>query len=185
MLKRHIIRHFDKEDVRTYGLSFAVQTNATSNLFGSVIIRKQQLKNPHRLKSLDRFDILHTSDFNPNSSHLVLYRQDVEKEYLGPYLVSLCKFFYEKDSTPISLSAEVSYPPTDTITDKKTGKVLHQCKHCFTIYDEDLGDEEGNISPGTSFTDLPEDYCCPLCDAGKEDFAAIDENQFELQSKTY
>src|SRR3712207_8245214 len=28
MLKRHIIRHFDKEDVRTYGLSFAVQTNA-------------------------------------------------------------------------------------------------------------------------------------------------------------
>lgn len=99
MIKRHVIRYFDKQDVRTYGLSFAVLTSATSTLFGSIVIRKQQLKMPNRLKSLDRFEILHTFDFNPNSSNLVLYKQDVEKEYLGPYLVSLCKL-YMKDRAP-------------------------------------------------------------------------------------
>ena len=35
-IKRQIIRYFDKEDVRTYGLSFAVKTRRFSSMFGSV-----------------------------------------------------------------------------------------------------------------------------------------------------
>jgi hypothetical protein len=49
-LKGQIIRYFDKEDVRTYGLCFAVQTKPTSSMFGSVVIRKQQNKNRTALK---------------------------------------------------------------------------------------------------------------------------------------
>jgi len=180
MLKRHIIRYFDKEDVRTFGLSFAVQTNSTSNLFGSVIIRKQQLKNSNRLKSLDRFDILHTSDFNPNSSNLVIYRQDVEKEYLGVYLVSLCKFFYETQNIKKVVSLETVHP-VNNIVNAATTKLFFQCTHCFTIYDEAAGDVENNIAAGTSFSDLPESYHCPLCESGKNNFVAIDENNLELQ----
>jgi rubredoxin len=181
MLKRHIIRYFDKEDVRTFGLSFAVQTNSTSNLFGSVIIRKQQLKNSNRLKSLDRFDILHTSDFNPNSANLVIYRQDVEKEYLGVYLVSLCKFFYETQSIKKAVSLETVHLPVNNIDNTAITKLFFQCTHCFTIYDEAAGDVENNIAAGTSFSDLPESYHCPLCESGKNDFVAIDENSLELQ----
>ena len=40
ILKRHVIRHFDKEDVRTYGLCFAVKTKPASTVPGSVIIRR-------------------------------------------------------------------------------------------------------------------------------------------------
>jgi hypothetical protein len=98
ILKRHIVRYFDKEDVRTYGLSFAVQIYASSSMFGSVIIRKQQNKNPHKLKSLERFDILYNPDFNPNSGELIMYRDGVEKDHIGTYLVSLCKLFYEQES---------------------------------------------------------------------------------------
>jgi len=32
------------------------------------------------------------------------------------------------------------------------------------------GDPDNDIDPGTSFDDLPEDWCCPICGAGKEDF---------------
>ncbi|THG54338.1 rubredoxin, partial [Muribaculum caecicola] len=31
------------------------------------------------------------------------------------------------------------------------------------------------IPAGTSFEDLPEDWLCPLCGVGKEDFSPIEE----------
>ena len=37
-------------------------------------------------------------------------------------------------------------------------------------YDEEVGAEDLGIAPGTKFEDLPEDFACPLCGAGKEVF---------------
>ena len=45
------------------------------------------------------------------------------------------------------------------------------CDVCGYIYDETLGDKENGIEPGTKFSDLPDDYVCPLCGVGKEDFS--------------
>ncbi len=44
------------------------------------------------------------------------------------------------------------------------------CKMCGWIYDEEHGDPEHGIAPGTAFADLPEDFVCPVCFVGKEDF---------------
>ena len=41
-LKRYIIRQFDKDDVRTYGLCFAIKMGPQTGLFGSVIIRRKE-----------------------------------------------------------------------------------------------------------------------------------------------
>ncbi len=46
------------------------------------------------------------------------------------------------------------------------------CQACGFIYDEDLGDPDRGIAPGTKFEDLPEDYTCAWCGAGKDLFAA-------------
>jgi rubredoxin len=46
------------------------------------------------------------------------------------------------------------------------------CQACGFVYDEDLGDPERGIAPGTKFEDLPEDYTCAWCGAGKDMFAA-------------
>ena len=173
MLKRHIIRHFDKEDVRTYGLSFAMQTRLSSCMFGSVIIRKQQNKNPHKLKSLDRFDILYNRNFSPNSGELVVFREGVEKDYLGTYLVSLCKLFYEQESKDDVLYHHVNTATAQNITATKTIKQVHQCKHCFTVYDE--------TETNTAFETLPKGYSCSLCDAPKKDFIEVDESLLQLQ----
>ena len=37
-------------------------------------------------------------------------------------------------------------------------------------YDEEKGLPELGIAPGTKFEDLPEDFACPLCGVGKENF---------------
>lgn len=49
------------------------------------------------------------------------------------------------------------------------------CDVCGWIYDENEGAPENGIAPGTKFEDLPEDFECPLCGVGKEQFSKSDE----------
>ena len=45
------------------------------------------------------------------------------------------------------------------------------CNICGWVYDEATGDADNGIAPGTKFEDLPDDFVCPLCGVGKEDFS--------------
>jgi rubredoxin len=44
------------------------------------------------------------------------------------------------------------------------------CTICQYVYDPALGDPDRGIAPGTSFEELPDDWSCPLCGAGKDVF---------------
>ena len=44
------------------------------------------------------------------------------------------------------------------------------CSVCGYEYDEAVGDPDNGIAPGTLFADLPEDFVCPLCGGGKDQF---------------
>ncbi|CAD6543128.1 Anaerobic nitric oxide reductase flavorubredoxin [Paraburkholderia kirstenboschensis] len=48
------------------------------------------------------------------------------------------------------------------------------CVICGWIYDEAAGLPEDGIAPGTRWADIPDDWRCPLCDVGKEDFALVE-----------
>jgi rubredoxin len=50
----------------------------------------------------------------------------------------------------------------------------YQCVVCGYIYDPNEGDPSSGIKPGTSFSELPSDYACPVCGVGKEDFEICD-----------
>jgi rubredoxin-NAD+ reductase len=43
---------------------------------------------------------------------------------------------------------------------------------CGWEYDEEQGDPENGIAPGTKFEDLPDDFVCPVCGLGKDSFSA-------------
>lgn len=45
-----------------------------------------------------------------------------------------------------------------------------ECTICGYVYDPAVGDPENGIEPETPFDELPEDWVCPLCGVGKEDF---------------
>ncbi len=47
------------------------------------------------------------------------------------------------------------------------------CKVCGYIYDEEEGDPEHGITPGTPWEHVPEDWVCPLCQAGKSEFEEV------------
>ena len=44
------------------------------------------------------------------------------------------------------------------------------CGVCGWVYDEAAGDPDNGIAAGTRFSDLPEDFVCPLCGVGKDQF---------------
>jgi len=45
------------------------------------------------------------------------------------------------------------------------------CNLCGYIYDEAAGDTGNGISPGTKWESLPDDFICPICGAGKDEFS--------------
>jgi rubredoxin len=49
-----------------------------------------------------------------------------------------------------------------------------ECMVCGYVYDPDEGDDAGGIPAGTAFEDLPEDWVCPVCGVGKEDFEKVE-----------
>jgi rubredoxin len=44
------------------------------------------------------------------------------------------------------------------------------CLACGYYYDPAVGDPDAGIAPGTAFESLPEDWVCPQCGVGKDEF---------------
>ena len=51
------------------------------------------------------------------------------------------------------------------------------CDVCGWEYDEAVGDPDNGIAPGTKFEDLPEDFVCPLCGVGKDEFSVAEQEK--------
>ena len=49
----------------------------------------------------------------------------------------------------------------------------YTCELCGYEYDPRVGDPDNGIEEGTDFEDLPADWTCPLCGAGKDDFEVV------------
>jgi rubredoxin len=55
-----------------------------------------------------------------------------------------------------------------------TGMEKYRCDICGYVYDPAAGDEAAGVTAGTSFEDLPDDWECPVCGAGKDDFSVVE-----------
>jgi len=50
----------------------------------------------------------------------------------------------------------------------------YECTVCGYIYDPEKGDPAGGVEPGTAFDNLPDDWTCPDCGVGKDQFEPVD-----------
>jgi len=48
-----------------------------------------------------------------------------------------------------------------------------KCTVCDYIYDEEKGDLDSGIKPGTKFSAIPDDWVCPVCGVGKDSFEEV------------
>ena len=80
------------------------------------------------------------------------------------YFLAFCRSFY-KNFTLYLYIIERKY-----IQMKK-----YVCKVCQYVYDPQKGDPDSGIAAGTSFEDLPDDWVCPVCGVGKDEFEEAQE----------
>lgn len=59
----------------------------------------------------------------------------------------------------------------------------YTCLICGFTYDEEKGLESKGIPMGTKFSNLPSDFCCPLCKTPKSKFRNIAKDAQQIQSK--
>ena len=75
------------------------------------------------------------------------------------------------DVTPVSERVIIAGQPK-YYRRQENAMQKYVCDVCGYIYDPEEGDPDNGVDPGTSFADLPEDWVCPMCGAGKEDFSS-------------
>ena len=46
----------------------------------------------------------------------------------------------------------------------------YTCVVCGYVYDPTEGDPANGVAAGTAFADIPDDWTCPICGAGKDEF---------------
>jgi len=51
----------------------------------------------------------------------------------------------------------------------------YKCLMCGYIYEPAVGDPANGVAAGTAFEDLPDDWTCPDCGAGKNEFEPVEE----------
>ena len=89
----------------------------------------------------------------------------------APTFVAREKLEQEKEPEKIAKPAVQVEDEHEIIRDENG---VYICLICGFRYDPEMGDPTVGIPPGTPFEDLPEDYKCPICNAGKDYFRKSD-----------
>lgn len=166
-LKMFLVSEFDKNDIRTYGLTFAIRTKEV-DLDAIVVIEKIPVKSIFKTKSsAGNYNIYHSRGFEPNEKKYITYSENVSYSALPKLLQQLTNDYYEQQNQP-SEAEKLKKKEK-----KKEKHIIFRCKDCFTTYDPEYGDSINCIAPGTAFNLLPDSFRCPVCDAPKVDFKPI------------
>lgn len=77
--------------------------------------------------------------------------------------------------TPPTAPSHTAFETCDVETKPKgkedSGMKKYVCNICGYVYDPEMGDPDGGIEPGTTFEDIPDDWVCPVCGVGKDQFS--------------
>ncbi|NKI31285.1 rubredoxin [Croceivirga thetidis] len=169
-LKKDLVKHFNENDISTYGLTFGISNDVGKRShFSSIIIEKNPL--PDAIKEFGgkpTYNVLHFKHFDPNSDEYVLYAQDVDQYQLGQLLMELSKAYFNQ------LYAINDEAPKKVVKKELVKQQVFQCSSCLTVYDEEMGDLIADIPPKTPFKKLPEAYCCAVCGISKSAFKLVE-----------
>ncbi|TCD27033.1 rubredoxin [Pedobacter psychrodurus] len=178
-LKSFLVKHLSIDDTRTFGICFGIKTRKKSEVFSSILIQKRHLINLLGVKLFPVYDILCAKDFNPNERTGEIFSRS-NPSFLLPEQVRRSIFkFYKYRLNAIKIGKQKQNFQAEEIV-IKDGDFLYQCNNCLTVYNERIGEIENNINPGAAFKDLPESYCCVLCEGEKDNFTKIDQSVLQL-----
>lgn len=174
-IKSHLRKEFGSQDTNINGVIFGVDVNKETT-FAHIIIEKNVFVKLKR-GEFSTYNILYREDFNPLKSSYKTHRKLVFKANLADTIKEVVAMYHDK-----SYRVAANFLPKKAVrveklqnTEEKV-RYIHRCKSCFTIYYPEYGD--AGVEKGTSFEDLPEDYCCSICNNSKSEFEKVNMSIF-------
>jgi len=171
-LKQHLVKYLNDDDTRTFGVCIGIKTKMKSEVFSSILVRRKPLIRIGSVGLFHVYDILCAKDYNPNERTGFAFSKDNPKFLLAEQLRRAVLSFYKYHSERGEVVATAS-GKRELIAVEIKEETVYQCKNCLTIYDERIGDPEYGIDPGTLFQQLPDSFCCSVCDGPKENFVPV------------
>jgi len=111
-------------------------------------------------------------------SHIMYIGLAVDAEVIDDRQSALTYAYYRDVIKGISPENAPTYTDKSKLAEAeiKTESELKkfQCLSCGYIYEPEAGDPSKGIPPGTAFEDLPNDWTCPICGVGKDEFKSLD-----------
>ena len=171
-LKHHLVKYLNDDDTRTFGVCIGIKTKLKSEVFSSILVRRKPLIRFGKTGFFHVYDILCAKDYNPNERTGFAYSKGNPKFLLAEQLRRAVLSFYKYHAGREDIVFTENGKKEGLIVERKV-EMVYQCKKCLTVYDEKTGDPENGIDPGTLFHQLPNSFCCSVCDATKEDFVQV------------
>ncbi|WP_116126518.1 rubredoxin [Lewinella sp. IMCC34183] len=166
-LKRYLVREFDRRDISTYGLTFGI-SDGDHVPFTSIFIERE----PSREGLVDGFPVppLYTlkcaRNFDPNTRQYAEYARRVDRSELAELMLELSQRYFEQLDGQLEEVVRSTHRPAAAASTRSA----MQCGRCLSVYDPTYGDAAAGVPAGTPFAEVPEDYSCWTCGAGRHDF---------------
>ncbi len=77
--------------------------------------------------------------------------------------------------TPRTAATYIEKKPKEKSVQGAKNMKKYKCLMCGYIYDPEVGDPDNDVEAGTAFEDLPDDWVCPECGAGKDEFESVED----------
>ena len=188
-LRSRLAQNLQDNNLRTWGLTFALVDDSVwldMPCFASIIVLAQNNSSWLGLSKRARYSLwsVQPDQFSTHQYTCVAaqldeqqlatqlvevvdkYQKNIglsrQKSIFVPFVMPL--FFEVKNSD----AEHGSYSKTPA---KNNGVFL--CRYCETEYHEDMGEPSQNVAPHTPFTQLTNDFHCPVCEHGKSAFDSL------------
>ncbi len=114
--------------------------------------------------------VLQTTDLG---THILFTAEIVDNDLIDGTGEPLTYSYYRDVRKGKAPKNAPSYISPESLKDIASEKDNFRCLICGHIYDPAKGDPESNITAGTDFSDLPDDWRCPVCGADKASFDLV------------
>ena len=104
-------------------------------------------------------------------THTIFIGEIIDAEDLGQEPVLTYEYYHQIKGGKSPKNAPTYIGVEEKKQQKEEQKMdKYVCTVCGYIYDPEKGDPDNNVPAGTSFADIPNDWVCPVCGAGKDAF---------------
>ena len=176
-LKSYLLKDLHNDDIRTFGICIGIKTRKKSEVFSSILVRKRPLITIAGIGFFHVYDILCANNFNPNERTGTIYSKGNPKFLLAEQLRRAILTYYAHHQTLPAVAPKKEVAKKEMYAKPLKVTYVHQCSHCLSVYDEKAGEPENGILPGTQFVNLPDGYCCQLCEAPIGEFKKIEKGK--------